>query len=144
MQPGNGRWETAQYNERLQVTQIGLGLTDTTQNLLKLDFKYNTPGLTDNNGSMREQKITVPTVGGNAGFTATQTYLYDSLNRLGSAAETLSGSQTWKQTFTYDRYGNRRFDAANTTTISSCASAVCNPNINTSDNRFSTGQGYSY
>jgi len=41
----------------------------------------------------------------------------------------------------------KRFDAdveANTTTLGSCATAVCNPNINTSDNRFSSGQGYSY
>ncbi|MEP7147765.1 MAG: hypothetical protein ABI857_02670 [Acidobacteriota bacterium] len=30
---------------------------------------------------MREQKITVPTVGTNPGFTAMQSYVYDSLNR---------------------------------------------------------------
>ena len=98
----------------------------------------------DNNGSMKTQTITVPTVGGDTGFTATQSYAYDSLNRLQSAAETVSGSQTWKQTFTFDRYGNRRFDAANTTTLGSCATAVCNPTIATSNNRFSTGQGYGY
>lgn len=61
MQFGNGHWETTQYNERLQVKQIGLGTTDSTQNLLKLEFSYNTPSTNDNNGSMREQKITVPT-----------------------------------------------------------------------------------
>ena len=144
MQLGNGKWETFLYNNRQQITQIGLGTTDTTvnPNLLKLEYNYGTS--TQNNGSLLEQKITVPTVGGSAGFSATQTYTYDSLNRLQSSAETISGSQTWKQTFTFDRYGNRRFDAANTTTIGSCASAVCNPTINTSDNRFSSGQGYSY
>src|SRR5690348_8266401 len=93
---------------------------------------------------MRQQKITVPTVGGNAGFTATQTYNYDSLNRISDATETISGSQTWKQAFTFDRYGNRRFDAANTTTSAGCGSAICNPTISTANNRFSTGQGYSY
>ena len=61
-----------------------------------------------------------------------------------SATETVSGSQTWKQTFTFDRYGNRRFDVANTTTLGSCATAVCNPTISTASNRFSAGQGYSY
>ena len=93
---------------------------------------------------MLEQKITVPTVGGSSGFTATQAYTYDSLNRLQSATETIGGGQTWKQTFSFDRYGNRRFDAANTTTLGSCTTAVCNPGINTSDNRFTSGQGYSY
>ena len=127
------------------MTQIVLGTLDKPQDVFKLEFKYDTNSTShDNNGSMLEQKITVPTVGSNPGFTATQTYLYDDLNRLQSATETIGGGQTWKQTFTFDRYGNRRFDAANTTTISSCAAAVCNPNINTSDNRFSGGQGYSY
>lgn len=77
-------------------------------------------------GSMREQKITVPTANGTAGFTATQTYSYDALNRLGSAEETIAGSTTWKQTFEIDRYGNRRFDTtgSNTTTLGSCSAAV--------------------
>jgi YD repeat-containing protein len=82
LQLGNGRWETAAYNERQQVTMLGLGPTDSSQNILKLEFGYNTPNQTDNNGSRREQKITVPTVGSNAGFTATQSYVYDSLNRI--------------------------------------------------------------
>ncbi|MFN0139121.1 MAG: hypothetical protein ACKVQW_03405 [Pyrinomonadaceae bacterium] len=52
MQLGNGHWETALYNNRQQVKQIGLGITDADQNLLKLEFGYGTP--TQNNGSMRE------------------------------------------------------------------------------------------
>lgn len=145
MQLGNSRWETASYNERLQITQIGLGATHDTQNLLKLEFKYNTTGQTDNNGSMREQKITVPQVGANPGFTAIQSYSYDSLNRIQSATENLTpiggtSTQTWKQTFSYDRYGNRKFDAANTTTLGSCSASVCNPEINTLDNRLKKDQ----
>lgn len=73
-----------------------------------------------------------------------QTYAYDSLNRIKSATETQSSSQTWKQTFTYDRYGNRNFDAANTTTLGSCSTAQCNPTVDSSNNRFTTGQGYTY
>lgn len=47
-----------------------------------------------------------------------------------------TASQSWKQTFTFDRYGNRRFDETNTTTISpGCSSAVCNPQIDPSTNR---------
>ncbi|MBT1655043.1 hypothetical protein KK470_30335, partial [Klebsiella pneumoniae] len=64
------------------------------------------------------QTITVPTVGANNGFTAVQSYSYDSLNRLKSAVENVtphggSASQSWKHTFTFDRHGNRRFDFAN-------------------------------
>jgi YD repeat-containing protein len=36
--------------------------------------------------------------------------------------------------------GNKRFDAANTTTLGSCTQAVCNPLINTSDNRLKKDQ----
>jgi hypothetical protein len=67
-----------------------------------------------------------------------QTYTYDSLNRLKSATETQNNQQTWKQTFTFDRYGNRRFDTSsnNTTTLASgCATAICNPEINATNNR---------
>ncbi|MBK7704492.1 MAG: RHS repeat-associated core domain-containing protein [Acidobacteria bacterium] len=50
-----------------------------------------------------------------------------------------------KQTFSFDRYGNRRFDQANTSFPSSFSNtAVSNPAINTSDNRFTSGQGYTY
>jgi RHS repeat-associated protein len=142
MQLGNGRWETADYDPaRQQITKIGLGLTAEDQNLLKLEFKYTTtPTSTDNNGSMREQKITVPAVGSNPTFTATQTFAYDSLNRIQSTEEKIGGGTTWKQTFSIDRYGNRRFDAANTTTLGGCAASVCNPEINTSDNRLKKDQ----
>jgi len=142
MQLGNGRWETTAYNNRLQVTQMGLGVTNADQNLLKLEYNYGAAA--QNNGSLKEQKITVPTVGANQGFTATQTYAYDNLNRIQSATENVSSQQTWKQTFQYDRYGNKSFDAANTTTLGSCPQTVCNPTISTGNNRFSTGQGYSY
>jgi len=61
-----------------------------------------------------QQIITVPQVGESANnFTATQKYYYDSLNRIDDATETIS-SQTWRQDFSYDRYGNRNFVEANT------------------------------
>jgi hypothetical protein len=38
---------------------------------------------------------------------------YDSLNRLKSAREVLNGgAEQWKQTYTYDRWGNRTIDTA--------------------------------
>lgn len=143
-QLGNGRWETYTYNNRQQVTMIGLGTTSSAQDLLRLDFEYNTSGNHDNNGAMLKQTITVPTVGVNTGFTATQVYGYDSLNRITSATETIS-SQTWKQEFSYDRYGNKNYvtGSGHTTTLGSCTTADCNPTISTSTNRI-TSSGYSY
>jgi RHS repeat-associated protein len=132
---GNGRWENTQFNSRLQPTQIGLGASAASQNSLKLNFDY---GTTDNNGNVKSQTITVPTVGATAGFTAIQTYTYDSLNRIKDAKEMIGTTQQWKQTFLYDRYGNRRFDTANnntTTLTANCPTAVCNPTIDPATNK---------
>ncbi|MGB7070785.1 MAG: RHS repeat-associated core domain-containing protein, partial [Pyrinomonadaceae bacterium] len=133
MRLGNGKFENTQFNSRLQPTQIGLGSSANTQNLLKLNYGY---GTNDNNGSVMSQIITVPTVGSSQGFTATQNYAYDSLNRIKQAAETIPSQMGWQQAFVYDRYGNRRFDTANTTTLApGCAEAVCNPQVDPATNR---------
>jgi RHS repeat-associated protein len=99
----------------------------------------------------RSQTISVPTVGVNTGFAAVQNYTYDSLDRLKSAVENVtphggSAAQSWKQTYTFDRYGNRRFDFANGNTTfpgPNCPEAICNPTISTSNNRL-TSTGWSY
>jgi RHS repeat-associated protein len=132
---GNGKWETAKYNERLQVTQIGLGNSASDTSLLKLEFGYGNN--TQNNGAMRSQKISFN--GLSQPFE--QTYAYDDLNRLQSATETVNNASTttWKQTFQYDRFGNRRLDGANTTTIG-VSNKVTNPLINTADNRLKKDQ----
>ena len=75
--------------------------------------------------------------------------IYDPLNRLKDATENVtptggSASQSLKQTFTFDRYGNRRFDEANTTMPASFANpAVTNPTISPNTNRL-TSTGYSF
>ncbi len=140
MRLGNGKWETYAYNERQQITEIALGNSATDKSLLKLEYGYGSA--TENNGNLKTQKISF----NGLAQPFEQTYTYDSLNRLASATETVVGVQnpTWKQTFEYDRFGNRRFDVNNTTTLGSCSQAVCNPLINTSDNRFSSGQDYAY
>lgn len=118
MQLGNGAWESTVFNNRLQPTQIALGSVQNGTNKLKLDFTYNTntngtPNA-DNNGNVLTQTITTPseTRGTNTynAFTAIQTYQYDSLNRIKEAEEKIGTTQKWKQTFIYDRYGNRTFD----------------------------------
>ena len=143
---GNGRWENMQFNSRLQPTQIGLGTSATNQSLLKLDYEYGELNLGTgqvtagtNNGNIGKQTITVQNVGSNQGFSATQYYSYDSLNRIKIASENLMPNggtmyNSWKQTFQYDHYGNRQFDTTNnnTTTLpANCQIAVCNPEIST-------------
>ncbi len=148
MQLGNGRWESTTFNSRLQPTQIALGTTPGTTDKLKLEYGY---GTTANNGNVLSQTITVPTVGQNTGFVAVQGYNYDSLNRLKDATEMVTpdgGSQvqTWKQTYTFDRYGNRRFDLTGGSTTfpnPSCTEAVCNPTVSASNNRL-TSTGWLY
>jgi hypothetical protein len=69
----------------------------------------------------------------------TQDYTYDDLNRLQAAEEKVSNATTWKQTFQYDRFGNRTFDSNNTTTFTQ-SNKVTNPTIQTSNNRLTEDQ----
>jgi RHS repeat-associated protein len=161
LQVGNGHWESTTYNNRFQPTQMALGATRGATNLMKLEYIF---GLWENgvlnsqknNGNVAQQIITTPSSGSTPGFEAIQKYSYDPLNRLKQANETVSGNQVWKQTFTYDRYGNRNFDEANTTTIlKQCSEqglpAVCandkklyNPTTDLTSNRLATGDNYEY
>jgi RHS repeat-associated protein len=100
---GNGLWEHASFNSRLEVTQFGLGTSTSNSAISQLDYFYHA------NGNLQTQAITSPSL------SLTQNYEYDDLNRLKSAQEDSASSQTWKQTFSYDRYGNRNFGAGTTT-----------------------------
>ncbi len=104
---GNGLWEAAKFNNRLQVTEIGLGVSATNLNLWKINLEY---GELNTNGTVNTAKNTgniakQTTTGG--GKTYLQTYKYDSLYRIIEAKEKTGSYQNWKQTFGYDRYGNR-------------------------------------
>ena len=149
MRLGNGRWESTNFNSRLQPTQIALGKTENATDLLKLDYEYDDGVNKDNNGNVMKQTIVVPDSPGQTdGFDAVQVYAYDALNRLTSAIENIDGNATasWKQTFTFDRYGNKNYNEANTTTLTTnCGSGnslICqsdrnkeNPEIDKNDNR---------
>lgn len=138
---GNGAWESAQFDaQRLQIKQIGLGASLNDTSYLKLEYAY---GATDNNGSLRQQKITVQ----GAPAPLTQNYDYDALNRLHSATESYNNgaNQAWKQTFAYDRFGNRRFDtSAGATSTLPQNNGTYNPNIDQVNNRFTVAEGYNY
>ncbi|MGB7201021.1 MAG: RHS repeat-associated core domain-containing protein [Pyrinomonadaceae bacterium] len=141
MRLGNGKWENTTFNSRLQPTQIGLGGSATNTSLLKLNYDY---GTTQNNGNVLSQTITVNR-SNQTPLVFTQSYVYDSLNRLKSAEEKdASNATTWKQTYTFDRYGNRRFDQTNTTFPTFENPNITNPQIDSANNRFTTGQGWTY
>jgi YD repeat-containing protein len=91
---GNGLWEHTSFNSRLQPVQIGLGTSVADSSKLRLDYGY---GTTNNNGNVLSQTITI------GATVMSQSYAYDSLNRLSSASETGG----WTQTYDYDRFGNR-------------------------------------
>jgi RHS repeat-associated protein len=79
---------TVTYNTRLQMTQVQQG------SLMTLGFTYDA---TANNGNMTGAQIT------RGAFGATQTFTYDAVNRLKTAAE----GAVWNQTYVYDAAGNR-------------------------------------
>jgi RHS repeat-associated protein len=150
MRLGNGLWEHTSLNNRLQPEHVYLGTAKGGNNVLGLDYTY---GTTDNNGNVKNQTITAPAYNGDAAFTATQTYSYDSLNRLSSAFEVSGAQETWRQTYTYDRYGNRQLDETQTRKLNGAGAMAAaiddtnrsslNPTVNASTNRISQA-GYSF
>jgi RHS repeat-associated protein len=90
----------------------------------------------ENNGNLLRQESYIP---GSSFFQ--DTFAYDSLNRLTSISEKLNGtgSDSFKQAYIYDRWGNRTIDQVNTT------ANVPKPNfgVNTTNNRLTAPAGYS-
>ncbi len=144
---GNNRWETTKFNSVMQITQVGLGTSNTDTSLWRADYVFGTwengsINQQKNNNSVAQQTIIVPNNAQSAGFTATQTYFYDSLDRVKSAQETTASGLAWKQTFVYDRFGNRNYDVPNTTlqSVDSNVPKVANPEILPSNNRYKQDQ----
>lgn len=149
---GNGLWEHTRYNNRLQIEEIGLGTSRTDSSVLKLEYGYGAPtpsGTSDptkNNGNVRSQRISVPAVEQTPAQTFIQTYTYDALNRLEAAGESNASGSTWAQVYQYDRYGNRRLDATQTTSpkltgqTQTAQPAVANPSLQSLTNRIAEDQ----
>lgn len=119
---GNGLYGQVSYNENLQRSHVKLGTAVGDASAFKLENFYTSPGL-GNNGNLRKQVVTSP------GVANTQEYLYDDYDRLEDAKE--NGGASWRQKFSYDRFGNRRLDAALTTP----ALVGPNPTANAANNR---------
>jgi RHS repeat-associated protein len=110
------------YNSRSQLAELRASTSytgptdyDANRGAIVNDYSDQCSGICsgasmpDNNGNLKKQQIQVATV-----QTKLQQYEYDSLNRLKSARELVSGVEQWKQQFTYDRWGNRLIDTAAT------------------------------
>lgn len=155
LQLGNGRWEAAKFNDRLQVIELGLGTSATNPNLWQVGYEY---GEFDSSGNLVTAKNTGNIARQTVSFEGltqpfVQTYKYDALNRLAEARETAGagGAQTWQQVFKYDRYGNRERTGSskqmgNTNSPLEAQNNLTFPTVdaNTTTNKFSTGQGYTY
>jgi hypothetical protein len=108
---GNGLWEHASFNSRLQPTQVGLGTTLVNSSTLRLDYTY---GTSDDNGDVRTQAVTAPGAASNLLcdplHACSQTpsftpyYAYDGENKLTGAG----GSST----YSYDGDGRNVCDSS--------------------------------
>jgi RHS repeat-associated protein len=100
---GNSLVHAVVYNNRLQPTEIKLGTSSNATSILDLTYSYS-DGTHGNNGDIMSLNYS----GG--GLSYTQTFTYDSLNRIATAVETNGGTTNWTQNNAYDRYGNRQID----------------------------------
>ncbi|MEZ5306288.1 MAG: RHS repeat-associated core domain-containing protein [Pyrinomonadaceae bacterium] len=123
---GNGVFESFEYNDRMQISEINAGASRDSKNLLAIAIGYGDA----NNGSIRETTLSLDGMES----PLKQTYGYDRVGRLETIKETKNGAQIWSEAYQYDRFGNRSFDPSNTSTISSFDSNT-NPRISTETNR---------
>ena len=112
---GNGLTEAWDYNNRQQPESMQLSTANancpaSNGNILTLGYGYAT-GL--NNGNVQTQTIGSMTAGCQPA-SLTQTYGYDSLNRLTGVTES-GGANAWQEGYAYDQWGNVMLDAARTT-----------------------------
>jgi RHS repeat-associated protein len=105
MQYGNNVWRDYGYiNSRLQLTGYWDTINEDPSKFLRQEFPNWVNGSGQNNGTL--QSIQTLNFAGPVPYTnlgtITQTFGYDSLNRLTSASE----SGDWSQSYSYDQYGN--------------------------------------
>lgn len=143
---GNGLWEAANSNSRLQVTEFALGHGPTSGDLWKLNVDYGelqtngTVDATKNSGNIGKQTLTFNGLAN----PFVQTFQYDPLYRLTEAKETNNGNQTWRQVFGYDRYGNRTSHEKWLGTTQQTLTTEEHPDIDPDTNRFESTEGFTF
>lgn len=66
MKLGNGKWETAKFNSRLQVTELGLGSSAADTGIWNVAYEYDelqptgTVDTVKNTGNIARQTLTIP------------------------------------------------------------------------------------
>jgi RHS repeat-associated protein len=98
---GNSLIHQMSYNTRLQTTAIKLGTSGNPTSVLDLSYAY---GTTDNNGNVKSHVNTI------SSLAITDTFSYDSVNRISSTVETTTSGSGWTENNGYDRFGNRWID----------------------------------
>jgi RHS repeat-associated protein len=142
---GNGRWESAKFNSRLQVTELAMGSSVGDGSLWKLNYSFGELQTDDsidaskNSGNIAKQTINFNGLAN----PIYQGYKYDSLNRVTEAKETANGQTTWQQNFGYDRYGNRTSFNQVVNGNQMAINNITLPNVDASTNRISSS-GYVY
>lgn len=143
---GNGLWEAAKINNRLQVTEFLMGHGSASGDLWKHTYEYGelqTNGTVDtskNNGDIGKQTLSYNGLAN----PFVQTFKYDSLSRLTEAKETNNSNQTWKQGFGYDRYGNRTSYEKYSGSTQLTLNDVTNPGVDDDTNHLLSTDGYTF
>jgi RHS repeat-associated protein len=117
------RKERSCYNERLQMTGMILGESPAANcgSAANTWFRIgNSFPAGANNGNIQSQEIA-----DQGSWLAIQTFTYDKLDRLEVATEGTTAAG-WKQTFGYDRWGNRWLDPDPVKTYPASANGVAN------------------
>jgi len=122
MKLGNDLWESRVYQTPGSPTLLKLGTSAGANDKLELEYDYSA---TANNGNLATQVIRQP------GHTWTQSYTYDAVNRLATAAETNGFSRTYG----YDRFGNRWVSASSGITAADPHEPAVGTLFNTANNR---------
>ena len=123
MELGNGLWETREYRPAGTATKLKLGTSSGGSQRLGLDYNYSG---TANNGNLASHVIA------HHGYSRTQTFSYDAVNRLASASESSGG---FSRSFGYDRYGNRWVSSSGGLYHSDSHEPTSSSNFSTSTNR---------
>jgi RHS repeat-associated protein len=102
---GNGLVHSEAYNQRLQLTGITETRNSNSTTAFNLALNFINATTQKNNGTLQTLATTTN------GLAYTQTFGYDTLNRLNAAQETVGvattpGARNWAQSFSYDQYGN--------------------------------------
>ena len=117
-----------------------------TPTLWRLNYDYGELDAAGNLDATRNAGNVAKHTISSAGLTSPflQSYKYDPLDRIIDARETNNGNQTWRQTFGYDRYGNRTSLAENLLGQNIPIDGLTLPEVDPMTNRFREEQGYGY